>query len=634
MRPGSQRSPQWVASIQTAGALLVFLLVVYNLSYSGRFSTDDEHILASRSLSLAFQGRLNDDRVLGNERISAYLSFPQQQSTQALAIEPLQSLLGAGLARLSLLLGSGHVQSLYLLNIIVTALTAICVFASVRELGCPDRTALVTALLFGLGTQVLPYARTLFRDPLAMLFLAFAWLCALRLNRGGTGKSRWFAAAGVFFGLLLGILTKNTVLLAVPVIAFLLMPFWKQLGSERKLQFKSHCSWLVIVLLPLIVIAGVFVLLLASRGSLARFNIKYYIQVLVFFFSSPHPHFLQAVFGPLISPGKSLFLFSPLLALSVVALVQKRGEAIAAWVYTLLLIISQALFYDTLWWGSVNWGLRFLVPAIPLLAIASAPIIHAWLQSPAKWVWIILLGLISILIQLLGISTPVGDYYRYLASLSPQAAGSVGIWDLRYSALTWTAGQLFSGGQWDLSAFRNGLPGLLTAVGLVILGGLAWLRLHSRPVWIAPLLLGITCLAVIFLPKSYAADPVYYPARDDFQAAQADLRILSLPDDGLVIGSYATPAWYYWMNWGLPDPAWVSLPFSLPDSSGLPAPVETILDSVSRAHQRSWLLLPCDSPLSSTLLAQKDQLTSLELVTEKTYLDEGCQTNLLLFHSR
>jgi hypothetical protein len=634
MRPGWDRSRKWGPSIHTAAALLILLLTFYGLSYSGRFSTDDEHILASRSLGLAFEGRLNDDRVLGNDRILAYHALPAQQASPSLEIEPLQSFLGAGLARLALLMGSGRVQTLFLLNILATALAAICVFAAVRTLGYPDRTALVTALLFGLGTQVWPYTRTFFRDPLAMLFLAFVWLCALRLNQAVSRRGRLLAGAGIFLGLLLGVLTKNTVTVALPAVAVLLIPFWKSLGGREKSLLRARLARPGLFLLVVITLVGLLAFLLTARGPLARFSLSYYGQVLLFFITSPHPHFLAALFGPLVSPGKSLFLYSPVLLLSIAALVQKRIEALAAWGYVLLLVLAQALFYDGIWWGNVNWGLRFLAPAIPLLTIASAPLIHHILHLPKGWVYITLLGGLSGLVQLIGISAPLGEYYLYMMSLSAQASGSLGVWDPGYSALVWTAGRMLSGGQWDLAALRTGLPGLLTTAGLAALSCLAFLQIRSRPSWMTPFLLGCTGLAILLLPKGYATDPAYYPARSDFRAAQDDLQALASPADGLVISSYGTPAWNYWMNWGPADLAWVSLPFGLSNSSGLPAPVETILTAASGDHERIWLLLPCDSPPSAALLAQKDQLASLELVAERNYLDGSCRTSLLLFRSR
>jgi hypothetical protein len=109
---------------------------------------------------------------------------------------------------------------------------------------------------------------------------------------------------------------------------------------------------------------------------------------------------------------------------------------------------------------------------------------------------------------------------------------------------------------------------------------------------------------------------------------------MAFPQDALVINSYGSPAWNFWMNWGPADPGWVSLPFGLYDSSGLPASVQNILTAASQLHERIWLLLPCDSPSSDALLAQKKQLPAMGLVSEWTYFEGACQTSLLLFQPR
>lgn len=626
MKPEPGRSRNRESSSQIALALFIVLLAVYGLSFSGHFSTDDEHILASRSLSLAFEGELNDDRVLGNERILFYQSLPVEKASAGLAIEPLQSLFGAGLARLALLLGSGRVQTLFTLNIFAVALTALCVFAAVQVLGYSIPTALVIALFFGLGTQAWVYTRTFFRDPLAMLFLAFAWACALQLNRAGTGRSRSLAGAGVLLGLVLGILTKNTVTIALPAVAVLLIPFWKSLGINRTQLVRSG-----ILLSVLASLTALLFLLLYARGPLARFSLSYYGQIMFFFFNSPHPNFLPALFGPLISPGKSLFLYSPVLLLSLPALIKKRNEAFAAWLYVLLLVLAQALFYDSLWWGSVNWGLRFLMPALPLLAIAASDVIHLLLGTRGGRAILVLLGGISALIQLLGISTPLGEYYLALMSLFPQAAGTLGVWDIRYSAMVWTVVRALSGKQWDLALLRGGLPGILSAASLAILACLAFLKLRARAAWLTPMLVIGVCLAILLMPGVYKSDPVYFPSRSDFQAARKDLGNLANPEDGLVINSYGTSAWLHWMNWG-PASSWVSLPFSTDSEKALES-AAGILGAQTGRHDRVWLLLPCDFPSSAALLAQKDQFTFLELVAERTYIDGTCSTSLLLFRS-
>ena len=155
-----------------------------------------------------------------------------------------------------------------------------------------------------------------------------------------------------------------------------------------------------------------------------------------------------------------MFLYSPILLLSLVSLVKKRIESFAAWGYVLLLIVAQALFYDAIWWGNINWGLRFLAPAMPLLTIASASLIHHLLHLPKGWVWIALLGAVSFMVQLIGISAPLGEYYQAMISLTPQVTGTQQVWTLGYSALLWTAGRILAGGKWDLTVLRAGLSGL------------------------------------------------------------------------------------------------------------------------------------------------------------------------------
>lgn len=634
MRSTSDPLRNWASSLPAALALLTLLLATYGLSYSGRFSTDDEHILASRSLSLAFQGELNDDRVLGNSRIFIYQSLPVEQASASLAIEPLQSVMGAGLARLSLLLGNGRVQTLFLLNIFATALTAVCVFFAVRVLRYSVMTALVTALFFGLGTQAWVYTRTFFRDPLAMLFLTFAWTCALILNHATSKRSQRLAGTGILLGLILGILSKNTVTIALPAVAILIIPYWKSLVRKDSPPLRVQLARPGVFLPALAVLAGLLTLSVSARGPLTRFSLSYYWETLVIFATSPHPHLLPAIFGPLVSPGKSLFLYSPVLLLSLVTLVEKRIEAIAAWSYVLLLVIAQALFYDSNWWGSVNWGLRFLLPAVPLLTIAAAGVLDRLLAAPKGWIWIAFLACISALVQLIGISTPLGEYYQYLVNLSQLAAGTLGVWDMRYSALAWTAARVFSGQQWDLASLGNGIQGLFFAAALILLAYLSFLKRHTRPAWVTPFLLACASLAILLIPKVYKSDPAYAPARSDFRAVQDDLLELAGPADGLVINSYGTPAWRFWMNWGSANPGWVSLPFSTSNASELPAQVEIILTEAARTHERVWLLLPCDSPSSAALLAQKDQLPYLELAAEWTYIDGTCSTSLLLFNSR
>jgi hypothetical protein len=626
MKPEGFNESDKCVSLRLAIALLTMLLAVYGFSFSGRFSTDDEHILAARSLGLAFQGSLNNDRVLGNDRIFFYSNRPAEQATAGLAIEPLQSILGAGLVQWAELLGSGHVQTLFLLNIFVAAFASLCVFASIRILGFPNPPALVGTLFFALGTPVWVYSRTFFRDPLAMFFLAFAWLCALQLNRAKTSGSQILAAIGILLGLILGILSKNTVTLAIPSFFVLLMPFWKTLRDRGTSYFKR------MAFPTLVLLVGIMFLLFLARGSLARFSFRYYLQVIDFFFTVPHPNFLPAVLGPLISPGKSLFIYAPVILLSIPPLLRKQYEALSAWLYVLLLITAQALFYDALWWGSVNWGLRFLLPVLPPLVIAAASVIHHLLGLAKGRVTLVLLGVFSILIQAVGLVFPLGKYYRAMMEISPQAPGSLGVWSLGHTPLIWQVKWFFTGESWDLAVLRIGWAGLLIVIFFIFLVGLTIVKHRTKPLWISILLAVLSGLAILVLPKAYMSDSAYYPDRNDLKSVQEDLSTIANQTDGLVITSYGAPAWLYWMNWGSGSPEWVSLPYSL----GLDEPLEStkkILSRTTASHARTWVLLPCDSPLSVSLTPLKNQFFGLNLLSERVYQVGDCRTTLLLLGS-
>jgi hypothetical protein len=553
--------------------LLVLFVAIYSLTYSGTFLTDDEHILASRTFSLAFDSQINDARVYGNTRVFALSNLtPEEAASQALNIEPLQELAGYPLARLAELLHLGLVQTIFLLNIWVGALTVLVVFGTVLIIGYSRKTALVVSLLFGLGTQAWVYTRTYFRDSLAMLFLALAWACTQRIikdarERNGTGAS-WSAWIGLFASLAAGMLAKNTITIAVPVLLLEIVinagwfsTVFHSFGKWVRRSWKILLIWISITLVLLVL----WLFVLPGLDFFARFTPTYYLFLVRFFFGTPHPNLLQALTGPFISPGKSIFLYSPVLVLSLIALIRYPRSAWSAWLYLGLLILGQALFYDSEWWGHRNWGLKFILPALPPLMIASAPVVEKWLQSTLHRIDLILIGLISILVQILGILPLLLNYYVDVANATPYVSDFTSIWNPRYSSILWSMNWLLFGKPFDLAAVRVGLPSLPVMIGLVFIImvailGLTWLKWR----WLAPAALAMVAFLTVFMVAVYARDPAYYPSRQDLKLAQEMVAKQYLPGDLVLVKAYATPVWYYWMNWGDPRVPWTSLPFYFP----------------------------------------------------------------------
>jgi hypothetical protein len=630
----------------TALAILAILVVLYSLTYSGTFLVDDEHILASRAISLALDDQVNDLRVMGNGRVFALSQLPPAATN----IEPAQTFISVPLVKLASWLGFGQVQTLFLLNIWVTALTAMMLFFIISVSGYSRRTAFIASLLFGMCTIVFPYARTYFRDPLAMLFLTCAWFFRQKLllydqtlpNRHGI--ILW---VGLFASLTAGILAKNTALLAVPIVIFELLlksiirkgfSLWvKGIISSWKIQV----GWLAAIIGLMLI----WIFIIPEIPILSRFSPIYYRYLLQYFLSTPHPHFLEAISGPFISPGKSLFLFSPILFLSLWSLVKCFRQSWSTWLYLIFLVIAQAFFYDDGWAGLNNWGLRYVMLAVPLLFLTIVPIIDHCLMNRAGRRFLAVTGLVSFCIQLPGVLTPVGKYYAAVSSSPSIITEHSSIWSLKDSIIGWSIRWIISGQPLDIALLRSDNVQVGILIISVIIFLLACFSMKYPFLRVLSILAVVGCFGLNSLMLScYSQEYVYGKNRLEFSESQHFILKGYQPEDGVLIKSYASAVWYFWMNWTSPELEWVSLPFSFPvpaliekfNKTGNP---EVALDEVSLAilnreassSKRIWLVLPSDSPgtsleLEKTWLSQRFDERDCSF-----FISEGNTTEVCLF---
>ena len=634
-------------------SLFCLLFSIYNLTYSGTYITDDEHILASRTLSVAFDPQLNDNRVLGNSRVFSYSSLTPIEATQGLNVEPVQAYLGSFLAKLALQLGFGRVQSIYLLNIILTALTAVIIFWIAYLSGYSKLTSYMLGVLFGICTVAWPYTRTYFRDSVAMFFLTMSWgayqlIISTRLNNLRIKYLRSTCWVFLVLSLWLGILSKNSIVFAIPVIAVSILyeAIKHKTAFNRKLRTKSNLVKGFIVFASLLVFFLLWLKLLPATGVFSRFTYSYYQTVLLNFINNPHPQLIQALLGPIISPGKSIFLYSPILLLALFSLIKFFRQAWPAWLYFLLLVIGQGLFYGADWWGHVNWGLRFLLPAIPLLVIASAPVVELLLETKKGQQKLLYLGSLSVFIQLTGILAPVKQYYIALTESAPSISYTSAIWNPKNTALWWHLKWIFSGGLSDLATSRVGIWSLPLAAFLliVLICSIALVNRRSKP-WHAIIILIVTIISSGIMLSVFRFDPANKP-RNDLVEAQNAIQDFYLQDDIILIKSYGTQAWSYWMNWADPGLKWISLPYFYPnqysteryiiskDPSDSPNSIsQRIIQKAEDEYERVWLVLPDDSPGSNfnwetTYLAQNGQMVNYWVFSES-----GFTTHLYLFDS-
>ena len=118
----------------------------------------------------------------------------------------------------------------------------------------------------------------------------------------------------------------------------------------------------------------------------------------------------DGVIGLLLSPGASVFLYSPIVLLGAVALLHRRSVDLRTAVFFASYIIVFVLFYATIgnWLGGRSYGPRYLVPLMPFCCIALAAWFARLKSGQARRATVILVAL-SATVQLPGV---VVDYAR------------------------------------------------------------------------------------------------------------------------------------------------------------------------------------------------------------------------------
>src|SRR5262249_8600251 len=144
----------------------------------------------------------------------------------------------------------GLLQAVWLLNIFVTAMTAVVLYYYGIALGYTNRAALAVALIFGTATIAWPYSRMFFREP---LFTLVALACAYCLEHWRQQLDKGHLHIGWLVGALLALtvtlFTKEASLLLVPTLLLVALP-----GAIRRL-FNRRTILTLVVLVILIVVA-------------------------------------------------------------------------------------------------------------------------------------------------------------------------------------------------------------------------------------------------------------------------------------------------------------------------------------------------------------------------------------------
>jgi hypothetical protein len=423
-------------------ALFLFLFAVYLVTYSPRFHSSDGLAMFSLAESLVRRGEWDTDQIrwMGLQQGTFGLDG-HLYSRKGAGV----SLLEVPLAWLGLIVPAwGAATTALLFNSLVTAATGMLLLLYLRRLGYGHGTALVAGLTFGLATLAWPYAKTCFSDPLAGLCLLGAALALLRFRDEGRALDVFWA------GLALAIAVATRYANAVLIVPFFALLVWQIRGQRShgeaslsaisqsptsNLQpptsnLQSLISNLLAFGAPLAVTAGAIAIYNVARYG-NPFDTGYLPQ------ENFGGDWLQGIAGLLVSPGRGLFLYAPVLLLALPAIPalfrRHRAEAALAW----SLIAAHLLLYGKwyMWHGGYAWGPRFIVPTLPFFVIGMAPAIEWAGRSAWRWRGFLALAAFSGLIQVLGLSVHFELFQNWLLSTGLPLFDPITFFDPRYSPL-------------------------------------------------------------------------------------------------------------------------------------------------------------------------------------------------------
>jgi hypothetical protein len=284
-----------------------------------------------------------------------------------------------------------------LLPAIVTALTGGVLCAWAARLYHSTRMGVALALLWGLGTLAWPYSRFFFSEPLFTACLLAA-ACAI--------YTRHPLVAGLAFGYAVLTRTIGAALLPAFVVYLALAPSPSPngRGAARSAGVRvRQILWFLPGTLP--------AMLLWLAYNWVRFR-----SLADHGYASEGftGNLWDGLYGLLLSPGKSLFLYVPLLLALPFAVWpfarRCKAEALFIGMVTVIMLLTSATWW--IWWGGTDWGPRFLVPLLPFLVLPLGTLLE-------QRAWRLIIGLVllplSLFVNALGILVDFNTYINQIA---------------------------------------------------------------------------------------------------------------------------------------------------------------------------------------------------------------------------
>ena len=369
-------------------------------------------------------------------------------------------------------------------NTLIAVLTALVAYRLLRRFDFNNRQAAAGVLALLFATTHLHYSQNMSENNYIFLLTLTGFCFQYEWLRDGNWRALLIGSGALGLNLLTR-LTTGLDLLASGVFLLLVLLFEKTDGGTIKTRAFAYLK----IALPVYGFFGLIDRVYQHHRFGSFFNTYISIfgaqqRALDPSLPAAYPfegRFQSGFLGPLFSPEKSIFLFDPLLLLTLLVTVLywkriasvARAYAIAAW----LLLFAYICFYAkyTVWSGDFAWGDRYVSTAAQLAALLAVPLVmrHGgpntrWLRAVAT---VIVVGSVAIQLASLCFWLPLEIYQMEtlghptfviglrFKNIAAFALGKMAAWGLNNEAMTQDP--------WDYVHITcwNFLPSLLRRAG-------------------------------------------------------------------------------------------------------------------------------------------------------------------------
>jgi hypothetical protein len=283
------------------------------------------------------------------------------------------------------------------MNTIWTGATAGVLCCLLIIVGYPKRVQIVLPLIYSFSTLAFTYARYDYNKSLATFFLISTFYFFVRYILDSKKTSLLFS--GVFMALLVCIRLE---------MAAIVIPFLVGLVLAKRLNTIAYL--LIPAALGIAFVLGYNAMYWqanVSGGYEGSFTLN------------PIP----AMIGVLFSPGKSLFVFNPVLLLLPLTLrffwIKQDQPIRLVWAGTITILFLLYCFWGN-WWGGWGYGARHFMPLLPLLILPLAECFSA--ENKRLLLPLLLLFFVGFIVQFAGAAIAFHDVINTLmqAGISEQ----------------------------------------------------------------------------------------------------------------------------------------------------------------------------------------------------------------------